>query len=176
MVFQEPFGSLNPRWKVGRIVSEGLRLIGVSSRDAEQKALDFLKLVGLDRRAANRYPHEFSGGQRQRIALARAIALEPEVLVADEVTSTLDVSIQAQVLALLDDVRRQLNLALVIITHDLRVANQICDNIIVMRNGRIVESNSVREVFIHPSDSYTQMLLSSIPGRNFRQSAEDQST
>jgi peptide/nickel transport system ATP-binding protein len=121
----------------------------------------------LERRAADRYPHEFSGGQRQRIGLARALALEPEILVADEPVSALDVSVQAQVLRLLADIRSRLGLTVVFITHDLRVASQVCDSVAVMRHGRIVEFGAVADVYANPSHAYTRELMESVPGRQW---------
>ena len=164
MVFQDPYGSLNPRTRVGQIIAEGPVAAGVPHGKALANARELLGLVGLDASAADRYPHEFSGGQRQRIGIARALALEPEVIIADEAVSALDVSIQAQVLALLDDLRVRLNVALVFVTHDLRVAAQICDRIAVMRHGRIVETGPVDKVFGSPEHDYTRQLLAAIPG------------
>jgi peptide/nickel transport system ATP-binding protein len=131
------------------------------------KARELFAMVGLDPAATERYPHEFSGGQRQRIGLARALALQPEVLVADEAVSALDVSVQAQVLRLLADLRERLGLSIVFITHDLRVAAQVCDLVAVMKNGEVVESGPIGEVFGNPQHAYTQALLASIPGRTF---------
>jgi peptide/nickel transport system ATP-binding protein len=124
-----------------------------------------LDLVGMSPQCLNRLPHEFSGGQRQRIGLARALMLRPEVLIADEPVSALDVTVQAQVLKLLDDVRRQMNLAMLFITHDMRVAAQICHRVMVMRHGRIVEQGVTRDIFAAPSSEYTKALLAAIPGR-----------
>jgi peptide/nickel transport system ATP-binding protein len=167
MVFQDPFGSLNPRRTVGQLISEGPIVHGVAALSANARTLELLELVGLERRAADRYPHEFSGGQRQRIGLARALALEPEILVADEPVSALDVSVQAQVLRLLADIRSRLGLTVVFITHDLRVASQVCDSVAVMRHGRIVEFGAVADVYANPSHAYTRELMDSVPGRQW---------
>jgi peptide/nickel transport system ATP-binding protein len=169
MVFQDPFGSLNPRYKVGHLIAEGPIINGVDPQKAHARALELLGLVGLDARAADRFPHEFSGGQRQRIAIARALALEPEVLVADEPVSALDVSVQAQVLDLLASIRERLNLSMLFITHDLRVAAQVCDTIAVMRYGEIVETGPTAEVFARPQHPYTRELFASVPGRAWSQ-------
>ena len=165
MVFQDPFGSLNPRRTVGQLIQEGPIVHGVTVANARARTVELLELVGLDQRAVDRYPHEFSGGQRQRIGLARALALEPEILVADEPVSALDVSVQAQVLSLLADIRARLGLTIVFITHDLRVASQVCDSVAVMRHGRIVEFGSVADVYADPKHAYTRELLDSVPGR-----------
>jgi peptide/nickel transport system ATP-binding protein len=165
MVFQDPYGSLNPRRQVGRIIAEGPQAHGVAAGQAMERAYQLLDLVGLDRQSASRYPHEFSGGQRQRIGLARALALDPEILVADEPVSALDVSVQAQVLRLLDDIRRRLELAVLFITHDLRVAAQVCDSIAVMRHGEIVERRRSADLFADPHHAYTRELLAAVPGR-----------
>jgi len=167
MVFQDPFASLNPRRRVGEIIAEGPIAHGVPRARAEAEALELLDLVRLDRAAAGRYPHEFSGGQRQRIGIARALAMKPELLVADEPVSALDVSVQAQVLDLLRDLRRRLGLSMLFITHDLRVAAQICDRIAVMRRGEIVEQGETAAVFAAPAHDYTRELLDSIPGRHW---------
>jgi len=167
MVFQDPFGSLNPRWTVGDIIAAGPIAHGAKRSMALARADELLKLVGLDPAAARRFPHEFSGGQRQRIGIARALALEPELLIADEPVSALDVSVQAQVLALLDDIRRRLDLAMLLITHDLRVAAQVCDTIAVMRRGKVVEYGPAGMLFANPQHGYTQELIASIPGRQW---------
>jgi peptide/nickel transport system ATP-binding protein len=165
MVFQDPFGSLNPRRRVGDLVAQGPMAHGTPRVQALRRAKDLFSLVGLDPAATDRYPHEFSGGQRQRIGLARALALEPDVLVADEPVSALDVSVQAQVLALLAGLRERLGLSMIFITHDLRVAAQVSDLIAVMWNGKIVEAGPAAQVFGSPAHEYTRALLASIPGR-----------
>jgi len=165
MIFQDPFASLNPRRSVGHIIADGLVTRGVDAQTAMQRARDLLGLVGLDAGAVARYPHEFSGGQRQRIGIARALALQPEIIVADEAVSALDVSVQAQVLALLEDLKARLGLSMLFITHDLRVAAQICDRIAVMQRGRIVELKPTAALFAAPEHSYTRELLAAVPGR-----------
>ncbi|WP_321501784.1 ABC transporter ATP-binding protein [Breoghania sp.] len=181
IVFQDPFRSLNPRWSVGQSLMEGLLNCGMDKGAALARAGELLALVGLPEDAADRYPHQFSGGQRQRIAIARAIAMEPDVLVADEAVSALDVSVQAQVLDLLDQLQKKLGLAIVFITHDLRVAAQICDEVIVMQKGVIVEHDTAANVLARPRNPYTRQLIEAAPGRgwdfaNFRalQPAEEQ--
>ena len=165
MVFQDPFSSLNPRQTVGEIVIAGPRAYGEDMKEARERAADILRLVGLNPETMNRFPHEFSGGQRQRIGLARALMLKPDILIADEPVSALDVTVQAQVLKLLDDVRRQMNLAMLFITHDMRVAAQVCHRVMVMRHGQVVESGPTSAVFAAPSSDYTRALLAAIPGR-----------
>lgn len=174
IVFQDPFRSLNPRWKVGRSLVEGPVNYGTPRQEAMKQAGDLMELVGLPRDALDRYPHQFSGGQRQRIAIARAVAMKPDVLVADEAVSALDVSIQAQVLELLADIQEKLGVAILFITHDLRVAAQICDDILVMQKGRVVEYGTASEVLANPSHPYTRALTEAAPGRgwdfaNFRE-------
>ncbi len=165
MVFQDPFASLNPRHTVGRTIAEGQIAHGTSWADAMQRARDLMPMVGLEPQAVDRYPHEFSGGQRQRIGIARALALDPDVLIADEPVSALDVSVQAQVLDLLRDLRERLGLAMIFITHDLRVAAQIADRIAVMKLGEIVEEATAEELFRAPQHTYTRELLAAVPGR-----------
>jgi peptide/nickel transport system ATP-binding protein len=167
MVFQDPFASLNPRRKAAELVAQGPIVHGAPRAKAIADARELFALVGLDPQAGDRFPHEFSGGQRQRIGLARALALKPDVLVADEPVSALDVSVQAQVLKLLADLRQQLGLSIVFITHDLRVAAQICDLVAVMKDGEIVEHGLTGKVFGNPQHPYTQALLASIPGGDF---------
>jgi peptide/nickel transport system ATP-binding protein len=167
MIFQDPFASLNPRRRVGEIIADGPVAHGVPRDVALAGAADLLRLVQLDPGAAMRYPHEFSGGQRQRIGIARALAMEPELLIADEPVSALDVSVQAQILELLEDLKQRLGLTMLFITHDLRVAAQICDRIAVMQRGVIVEQGATAEVFETPRHAYTKTLLASIPGRGW---------
>ncbi|GKQ54654.1 ABC transporter ATP-binding protein [Bradyrhizobium sp. Ce-3] len=165
MIFQDPFASLNPRRKVGNIIADGPIAHGTEPAVARQRAAELLGLVGLNASAMERYPHEFSGGQRQRIGIARALALEPEIIVADEAVSALDVSVQAQVLNLLEDLKARLGLSMLFITHDLRVAAQICDRIAVMQRGVIVELKPTAALFSAPEHPYTRELLAAVPGQ-----------
>jgi peptide/nickel transport system ATP-binding protein len=167
MIFQDPYGSLNPRLKVAQLIAQGPIVHGVPKHLALASARELLDLVGLDPRAADRFPHEFSGGQRQRIGIARALALKPEVLIADEPVSALDVSVQAQVLQLLADIRDRFHLTMLFITHDLRVAAQVCDDIAVMRHGDIVEQGATAAIFARPTHPYTQELFAAVPGRHW---------
>jgi peptide/nickel transport system ATP-binding protein len=167
IVFQDPYRSLNPRRTVGESIVEGPMNYGASRDAALSGARRLMELVRLDPRSLDRYPHQFSGGQRQRVCIARALAIEPDLLIADEAVSALDVSVQAQVLALLDEIRMRLDLAMLFITHDLRVAAQVCDRIAVMQQGRIVEEGPVAEVFAHPKHEYTRALFEAAPGRNW---------
>jgi len=165
MVFQDPFTSLNPRRRAGDLVTQGLALRGVHRGDLAARARELFTLVGLDPAAIDRFPHEFSGGQRQRIGLARALALEPDVLVADEPVSALDLSVQAQVLDLLATLRRRLGLSMVFITHDLRVAAQVCDRVAIMQHGQVVEEGPAETLLVAPQHPYSQELLAAVPGR-----------
>ena len=164
MIFQDPYASLDPRQRVADIVAEGPIIHGTAPAAARARALELLGLVGLDASAAGRYPHEFSGGQRQRIGIARALALEPEILIADEAVSALDVSVQAQVLALLAGIKAQLGLSMVFVTHDLRVALQICDRLLVMRAGKVVEVGPAAAILQAPQNPYTRALFAAVPG------------
>ena len=180
MVFQDPYSSLNPRRSIGSIVAEPLQIHRVQPAGSEMRAAasvsrsgraqrkravqELIAMVGLNPEHYNRYPHEFSGGQRQRIGIARALALRPRLLIADEPVSALDVSIQAQILNLLRDLQRQLGLTMVFISHDLSVVRHMCDRIAVMHDGRIVELASNKELYSSPRDPYTRELLAAVPG------------
>jgi peptide/nickel transport system ATP-binding protein len=164
MVFQDPFGSLNPRMRVGEIIAEGPllhRLVGAAQ--ARPYVESWLAAVGLPADAAGRYPHQFSGGQRQRIAIARALAMRPELLVCDEPVASLDVSIQAQILNLFLKLRRELGLTMLFISHDLGVVRHICDRVAIMYLGRIVEVGATGAVYEEPHHPYTSALLDSVP-------------
>ena len=167
IIFQDPYRSLNPRVTIGETIAEGPINYGMPREQALARARELLELVDLPPDAISRYPHQFSGGQRQRIAIARALALDPDVLVADEAVSALDVSVQAQVLELLDEIQTRLGIALLFITHDLRVAAQICDDVAVMQKGRIVEQGPAAEVLTNPQQAYTRQLLDAAPGRGW---------
>ncbi|MFD0936565.1 ABC transporter ATP-binding protein, partial [Methylobacterium trifolii] len=163
VIFQDPYRSLNPRRTVGQSIVEGPMNYGLSREAATARAKNLIALVGLDAGALARYPHAFSGGQRQRIAIARALAMEPDVLIADEAVSALDVSVQRQVLELLEAIRERLNLAILFITHDLRVAARLCDRLIVMLDGRIVEEGATAALFADPKHAYTRALFAAAP-------------
>jgi len=169
MVFQDPFASLNPRIRIGDIIAQGPVTQGVKKQEADQRARELLDVVGLDELAFDRFPHEFSGGQRQRIGIARSLALKPEILIADEPVSALDVSIQAQILELLEQIRGQMDLSMIFITHDLRVAAQVCDRLAVMRFGEVVETGVTSEIFADPQHDYTKELLAAVPGQGWSQ-------
>jgi peptide/nickel transport system ATP-binding protein len=164
MVFQDPYSSLNPRQNVGNIVAEPLRVHGLAGgRDVDEQVRYLLDVVGLPKGAGNRYPHEFSGGQRQRIGLARSLALNPDLIVADEPVSALDVSIQAQIINLLEDLQEEFDLTFMFIAHDLAVVRHISDRIAVMYLGKIVELAPADELYVSPLHPYTMALLSAVP-------------
>jgi oligopeptide transport system ATP-binding protein len=167
MVFQDPFASLNPRMKVAEIVGEGLVIHGIGNAgERREKVLRVLQRVGLTADDMGKYPHQFSGGQRQRIGIARALVLEPKVVVCDEPVSALDVSIQAQILLLLKELQAEMGLSYLFISHDLRVVRHIASEVAVMHCGRIVEQGTVETIYACPQVEYTQNLLNSIPGRH----------
>ncbi|MDC0981059.1 ABC transporter ATP-binding protein [Candidatus Pseudothioglobus singularis] len=165
MIFQDPYSSLNPRFKVRDIISEPIRLFqkNISSSELTQNLYDLIDIVGMSRQSLDRYPHEFSGGQRQRISIARALATRPRLLICDEPTSALDVSIQAQVLNLLKDIQDELHLAMLFISHDLPVIRQMCNRIVVLKNGIVCETKESEELFNNPEHPYTQELIRLMP-------------
>ncbi|MFL5871646.1 MAG: ABC transporter ATP-binding protein [Solirubrobacterales bacterium] len=164
MIYQDPYSSLNPRLRVGAAVSEPALVHGLIEKGEEKRhAGDLLERVGMRREAANRYPHEFSGGQRQRIAIARSLAVKPRLLIADEAVSALDVSIQAQLLALLEEIRRELGLTMIFISHQLSVISRLADRVAIMYLGRVVETGATADVFANPRHPYTRMLLEAHP-------------
>jgi ABC-type glutathione transport system ATPase component len=164
MVFQDPMASLNPYWKVGSLIEEGIRVHGLlPKRQRRDRAAELIERCGMPSSALDRHPHEFSGGQQQRISIARALAVDPQILVLDEPVSALDVSIQAQILALLKDLQQQANLTYLFIGHDLAVVERICDRIAVMQQGRIVEEGPTRDVLTSPQDPYTRRLIAATP-------------
>jgi oligopeptide transport system ATP-binding protein len=164
-IFQDPYSSLNPRMKVAEIVGEPLHVHGraATSADLERQVFELLELCGLPRRLADRYPHEMSGGQRQRVGIARALALRPEFIVCDEPVSALDVSIQAQIINLLEDLQSELGLTYLFIGHDLSVVRHLCQRVAVMYLGKLVEVADADELFEHPEHPYTQALLAAVP-------------
>ncbi|CAK7257336.1 MULTISPECIES: ABC transporter ATP-binding protein [unclassified Shinella] len=164
MIFQDPFASLNPRLTIGTSLTVGPVAHGLDRKEAHRRALGLLERVGLGAAAFERYPHEFSGGQRQRVGIARALMFDPQIIVADEAVSALDVSIQAQILQLLAEVQAEKHLAMIFITHDLRVASQICDQVIVMNRGRVVEAGTPMQIFHNPQEAYSRQLMQAIPG------------
>ena len=163
MIFQDPYASLNPRRRIGQIVEEPMRVHGLPKEERQVRAKELLKKVGLDENAYEKYPHEFSGGQRQRVVIARALALNPRLVVADEPVSALDVSIQAQVLNIFKDLQRELQLTYIFIAHDLGVVRHVSDRIAVMYLGKIVELAAADDLYEHPAHPYSQALLSANP-------------
>ncbi len=163
VVFQDPYGSLNPRKTVGSLVSEPLRIAGVPRGEAEAGMEELLALVGLSPDAVGKYPHQFSGGQRQRVGIARALILRPEFLLADEPVSALDVSVQAQILNLLAELKSRFSLTLLFISHDLRVVRSLCDRVGVMYLGKLVETAPAEELYRAPGHPYTEALLAAVP-------------
>ena len=168
MVFQDPLASFDPKMKIVDILTEPLINFGkLKKSEKENKARELLEMVELPGDFVDRYPHNMSGGQRQRISIARALSLEPEILVCDEATSALDVSVQADILKLLEEIQVKLGIGILFVTHDLRVASQICDDVIVIRRGECVESGHVQDVFFHPQHEYTKSLIAAAPGTNY---------
>ena len=165
VVYQDPYSSLDPRMNVRQILSEPLEIHGLKKEKGEREKYlkELLEAVGLSDLFLTRYPHEFSGGQRQRICIARALALSPQILIADEPVSALDVSVQAQILNLLKRIKQQRNLSMLFVTHDFGVARFLCDDIAVMEQGKIVEFATAEELFCHPQNEYTKKLLASVP-------------
>jgi peptide/nickel transport system ATP-binding protein/oligopeptide transport system ATP-binding protein len=165
MIFQDPFGSLNPRFTIGEIVGEALEIHfpKMNRNDRSARVADLLRLVGLKPEMMRRYPHEFSGGQRQRIGIARALAVEPRFIVCDEPVSALDVSVQAQIVNLLQDLQEQFGIAYLFIAHDLAVVEHISDHVLVMHHGKVVESASAEAIYNDPQNEYTKTLLSAVP-------------
>lgn len=165
IIFQNPYASLNPRFTIGQILLEPMQIHGIGKDDAERKqiALGLLERVNLPEQAYYRYPHEFSGGQRQRIAIARCLTLKPEILICDESVSALDVSVQAQVLNLLQDLQDEFGLSYIFISHDLSVVKYISDQVMVMNHGEVIEIANSDELYAHPQHDYTKRLLQAIP-------------
>ena len=164
IIFQDPYGSLNPRMTIGSSIAEGLKIAGIDSRSEVQGRLEkLLKMVGMSPASIDRFPHEFSGGQRQRIGIARALSVEPALIICDEPVSALDVSIQAQIINLLKDLQDQLKLSYLFISHDLNVVGYLCDMVAVMYKGHIMEYSPADELFDRPAHPYTHLLLSAIP-------------
>ena len=165
MIFQDPYSSLNPRFKVRDIISEPIKFFqkNINNNELTENIHDLIDIVGMTRQSLDRYPHEFSGGQRQRISIARALATRPRLLICDEPTSALDVSIQAQILNLLKDIQDELNLTMLFISHDLPVIRQMCNRIVVLKNGLVCESNETESLFNNPQHDYTKQLIKLMP-------------
>lgn len=169
IVFQDPYSSLNPRISIGNAITEPMKVHGLykSEKERRQKAKELIEKVGLSADSYNRFPHEFSGGQRQRIVIARALALKPKFLICDEAVSALDVSVQAKVLNLLNDLKEEFGLTYIFISHDLNVVKYMSDRIMVMKDGKIVEIGTADEVYNFPKQTYTKQLIAAIPGKKF---------
>lgn len=172
MVFQDPFASLNPRMRVGEMIAEGLVIHGIgNARQQRDQVVHMLEKVGLKAEDSQKFPHQFSGGQRQRIGIARALILQPKLVICDEPVSALDVSVQAQILLLLKQLQTEMGLSYLFITHDLRVVRHIADEVMVMQKGKVIEQGSVETIYNAPQQKYTQQLLSAIPGQGIRHAA-----
>ena len=169
IIFQDPYGSLNPRLTIGEAINEPMKIHGIlpNQKQRKEKIIDLLEKVDLKPEYFNRYPHEFSGGQRQRICIARALGLNPDFIICDESVSALDVSVQAQVLNLLNDLKEELGFTCIFISHDLGVVHYISNRIMVMNKGKIEETGSADEIYFNPQKEYTQKLISAIPKVNF---------
>jgi oligopeptide transport system ATP-binding protein len=165
MIFQDPFGSLNPRWNILGIINEPLKIHfpELNRSQREERVVQLLRKVGLSPNSLRRFPHEFSGGQRQRIGIARALAVEPKLIVCDEAVSALDVSVQAQIVNLLQDLQQELGLSYLFISHDLAVVEHISHDVVVMYRGKIVEKADAASIYRHPQHEYTRNLLASVP-------------
>jgi peptide/nickel transport system ATP-binding protein len=166
MIFQDPASALNPKMRIGQMLIEIMRVhkIGKSSIERKKIAIRLLEKVGLETNHIDRFPHEFSGGQKQRIVIARALAIQPKIIICDESVSALDVSVQAQVLNLLNELKEQFSLSYIFISHDLNIVKHFCDRIMVLKDGIIEEEGYPEELFAHPKSAYTKKLIASIPG------------